>query len=72
MITTTLKIDGMHCEACAERLASLLSKEPGVREAPVSFTEGAAWLRFNPQIVSEKRLVEVVERGGFTVVVPRL
>jgi copper chaperone len=71
VITTTLKIDGMHCKACAERLAALLSKEPGVREAPVSFADGAARLRFNPRIVSEKRLVEVVEQSGFTVVVPR-
>ena len=72
MITATLKIDGMHCESCAARLASLLSKEPGVREAPVSFADGAARLRFNPRVVSEKRLVEVVEQGGFTVVATKL
>jgi copper chaperone CopZ len=72
VITTTMKIYGMHCEACAERLVSLLSKEPGVREAPVFFADSSARVRFNPQVVSEKRLVEVVEQGGFTVVAPGL
>ncbi len=67
MTTTTLKIDGMHCDGCATRLQSLLSKEPGVREASVSFADGAARLILNPQAVNEDRLVEVIELAGFSV-----
>ena len=59
MTTTTLKIDGMHCDGCAARIQSLLSKEPGVREAAVSFADGAARLSFNTQAVNADRLVEV-------------
>lgn len=68
MNTTTFRIDGMHCDGCADRIRTLLSKEPGVREARVSFAEGAAAVRFNPHSVSEARLREVIETGGFNVV----
>ena len=67
MTMTTLKIDGMHCDGCATRIQSLLSKQPGVREATVSYADGAARLSFNPQTVNEGRLIEVVERAGFSV-----
>lgn len=67
MTTTTLKIDGMHCDGCAARIQSLLSKQAGVREADVSFAEGTARLSFNPQSVDEGRLIEVIEGAGFSV-----
>lgn len=31
--TVTMRIEGMHCEGCAERITLLLEKEPGVRDA---------------------------------------
>lgn len=55
MDTTTFRIDGMHCDGCADRIRTLLGKEPGVREARVSFAEGSAAVRFNPHTVSEAR-----------------
>ncbi len=67
MTKATLKIDGMHCDKCATRLQSLLSKEPGVHDASVSFADSAARLTFNPQTVKEERLVEVVITAGFSV-----
>lgn len=68
MNTTTFRIDGMQCDDCAERIRTLLDKEPGVREARVSFAEGSAAVRFNPHTVSEARLREIIEMGGFDVV----
>lgn len=68
MNTTTFRIDGMHCDGCAERIQTLLGKEPGVREALVSFAEGSAAVRFNPHTVDEARLRKVIETGGFNVV----
>ncbi len=70
MTTTTLKIDGMHCDGCAVRIQSLLSKQAGVHEAVVSFADGAARLNFNPQTVNEDHLIEVIELAGFSVPVP--
>ena len=67
MNTTTLNIHGMHCDGCATRVKTLLEREPGVREAYVSFAEGVARIMFNPRILGEDRLVEVIEQGGFSV-----
>lgn len=68
MNTMTFRIDGMQCEGCAERIRTLLGKEPGVLEARVSFAEGSAAVRFNPHSVSEAHLREIIETGGFDVV----
>lgn len=67
MRTVTLKVDGMHCEGCAGRIRTLLEKEPGVRRAEVSFTDGEARVRHNPHAVELERLAEVIEKGGLRV-----
>ncbi len=67
MNTVTINIEGMHCDGCAERITALLEKEPGVRDAAVSFANGQARVRYNSHAVHEDRLVEVIEGGGFSV-----
>ncbi len=67
MNTVTIKIVGMHCDGCAERVKTLLERQPGVREASVSFADGLARVRYNGHAVSEDRLVAVIEAGGFSV-----
>ena len=66
MNTVTFSIGGMRCDGCAERIRTLLAAVPGVREASVSFAGGAARVRYNPHATNEARLVEVIEKGGFT------
>jgi len=68
MNSTIFRIGGMHCDGCADRIRMLLDKEPGVREARVSFAEGSAEVRFNSHTVGEARLREIIETGGFDVV----
>jgi copper chaperone len=67
MDLAVFKVDGMHCEGCADRIRTLLGKEPGVRAAVVSFAEGSAEVRYNPHTVSEAGLREIIETGGFHV-----
>ncbi len=67
MNTVTIKIEGMHCDGCAERITTLLEKEPGVRDAAVSFADGQARVRYNSHAIHQDRLVEVIEGGGFSV-----
>jgi copper chaperone CopZ len=47
----TFKIDGMHCDGCARTIQSLLSAEPGVQTATVSFKDGEA-RDYDPQASS--------------------
>ena len=68
MKTAIFKIEGMNCDACANTIKGLVEKEPGVRLATVSFDEGQARILYDPQAVSEDRLVAAVQKPGFRVV----
>ncbi|MCF6320321.1 MAG: heavy-metal-associated domain-containing protein [Rhizobiaceae bacterium] len=66
MNTLNLKIDGMHCGGCAERLHSLLVKEDGVEEATLSADENSGKVVFGPSATSEENIIGIIERAGFT------
>jgi copper chaperone CopZ len=68
MKTTTFKIEGMNCEACANTIKKLVEKESGVRMAEVSFDERSARVLYDPQYVEEERLVDTIQKPGFRVV----
>jgi hypothetical protein len=40
MNSATFKIEGMHCDGCARTIKALISAEPGVQAAEVSFKDG--------------------------------
>jgi copper chaperone len=63
---TTIKIEGMHCDGCASRVKGLLEKEPGVREADVSFRAGEARVKYNEHTINPDRLRELIEGTGYT------
>lgn len=67
MNSAIFKIDGMHCDGCAERIKTVVEKEPGVRAAAVSFPAGDARVTYNPHAVTEEWLAGIIERAGFTV-----
>jgi copper chaperone CopZ len=68
MKITIFRIEGMNCDACANTIKNLVQKEPGVRTASVSFTDGQARVLYDPQAVQEDRLIEAIQRPGFRVV----
>lgn len=65
MTMSTIKIEGMHCDGCASRVKSLLEKEPGVREADVSYQAGEARVKYNEHSVGAERLRELIEQAGY-------
>jgi len=65
--TTNLRIEGMHCEGCAQTLQFLLGCEAGVRKVDVSFADGEARILHDPQASDEKRLAAVVKKAGFRI-----
>lgn len=67
MKTATFKIDGMHCDGCARTIEALVSTEPGVRKASVSFKEREARILFNPHAVDEDRLAAAIRQSGYSV-----
>jgi len=68
MKTARFKIEGMHCDGCAETIKGLVEKVPGVRMVDVSFPERQARVLYDPQVVGVERLVETIQKPGFQVV----
>ena len=66
MATLELKIDGMRCDGCAERINRLLADRHGVRDASVSYPEARATINYNRHAVTEANLREIIEQAGFT------
>lgn len=64
------KIDGMHCDGCARTIEAVLSGEPGVARANVSFRRGQAAVRFDPAATDRHRLQQAVIRAGYAVAEP--
>ncbi|OAF12437.1 MerR family transcriptional regulator [Bradyrhizobium centrolobii] len=68
MKTALFKIGGMHCDGCARTIAAVVSAEPGVQKATVSFNAQEARIMFDPQATDEERLVVAVQKAGYAVV----
>ncbi len=68
MKTTTFKIEGINCDHCANTIKTLVEKQPGVQMAMVFFNEGQVRILYDPQAISEDRLVAAVQEPGFKVV----
>lgn len=66
MTTTTIKIEGMHCDGCAQRVKRVLEREPGVERAAVSLADGAAQVTHDSQTTSTG-LRQAIERAGYEV-----
>lgn len=66
--TATFKIDGMHCDGCARTIEALVSTEPGVRKASVSFKTHEARILFDPQALGEDQLAAAIRKAGYYVV----
>lgn len=67
MRSVTLKIQGMHCDGCANTIKALVEREPGVKTVAVTFERGEARILYDPAATSEDRLVAMVERPGYRV-----
>lgn len=66
MTTTSFRIEGMHCDGCAQRIRRVLEREPGVQKVAVSHSGGDARVQYDGERVTLDRLREVVERAGYT------
>ena len=67
MKTATFKIDGMHCDGCARTIEALVSMEPSVRKATVSFKAREARILFDPQALNEDQLAAAIRKAGYAV-----
>ena len=68
MKSVTLRVEGLRCDGCAERVRTRVSAQPGVKNTDVSFEQGQARVLYDPQATDEDRLVGVIQELGYRVV----
>lgn len=57
----------MHCEGCARTIEALISAEPGVRKATVSFKTQEARILLDPHVGNEDQLAAAIRKAGYAV-----
>ena len=65
MKSVTITVDGMRCTKCAQTITSLVGAQAGVHAADVSFEERQARVLYDPQIITEERLIDTIQKPGF-------
>ena len=60
-----LKIEGMHCTGCSNRLEKVLNNSEGVEKATVSFEQKEAIITYNENQTSIDKIKEDIQDAGF-------
>ncbi|GAA2551055.1 copper chaperone CopZ [Neomicrococcus aestuarii] len=63
----TLKVLGMDCTGCEQRLGTALRRLEGVSEATADHVTGDLTLRYDPAITTRAALIERVQTAGYEV-----
>ncbi|MEE8168854.1 MAG: cation transporter [Candidatus Hydrothermarchaeales archaeon] len=64
MEKVTLKIEGMHCGACANGIQMMLSYKDGVSNAEVSYEKKKGLVEYDPAEISINEIVKTVASTG--------
>ena len=62
-----LKISGMTCSACANRIEKVVSKMNGVKEANVNFATETLTVNYDDKIITKAEIEQKVEKIGYKV-----
>ena len=60
-----VKIEGMHCAGCSNRLEKILNNVDGVESAKVSLEEKSADIKYNEEEVELNTILQEIEDAGF-------
>ncbi|MDR1429056.1 MAG: sulfite exporter TauE/SafE family protein, partial [Spirochaetaceae bacterium] len=67
METLTIRIGGMTCVNCQNRIEARLNATCGIEYARVSFTSGTATLGYDPSLITEKEIAAIIESLDYKV-----
>lgn len=59
-----LKIEGMHCAGCSNRLEKILNNVDGIESAKVSLEEKSADIKYNEEEVELNTILQEIEDAG--------
>lgn len=60
-----IRIDGMHCHKCEQRIVSAVKSLEGVREVEVDFASGQASVLFDRERVTVGQLMRAIGEAGY-------
>jgi copper chaperone CopZ len=60
-----IKIEGMHCHKCEQKIQKALTRHPGVHEVEVDFASGQASVLYDQKSVTVAKLMEAVNGAGY-------
>jgi copper chaperone CopZ len=60
-----IRIEGMHCHKCEQKIQKSLLANPGVHEVEVDFNSGQASVLFDKSTVTVGQLIEAVNQAGY-------
>ena len=67
MHTEILKVTGMTCSGCVNKIEHALKAVPGVSSAKASLAQHEATVQFNEAQTSHKQLQSAIEQAGYGV-----
>lgn len=70
MAHINLHIQGMTCQACANRIEKVLNKKDFVQNATVSFASETAQIDFNENQITPEQLIQIIQKTGFQAALP--
>ena len=65
METLNIKIDGMHCGACATGIQMLVSQMDGVKNIFVDYEKKNGTVEFDPAKVSKEKIFSSIAELGY-------
>jgi copper chaperone len=60
-----IRIEGMHCHKCEQKIQKSLLANQGVHEVEVDFNTGQASVLFDKSAVTVTQLIEAVTQAGY-------
>ena len=60
-----LKIEGMHCAGCSNRLEKILNNVDGIESTKVSLEGKSADIKYNEEEVELNTILQEIEDAGF-------
>lgn len=68
MDTLVLRVNGMSCTGCEQRIGTALRRVEGVREVAADHTTGRVEVRVGPELTDRSGLAERIATAGYVVV----
>ena len=62
-----LRLGGLACPDCAQKLGQILERQKGVKKATVFFTTGKVKITYDPALVSREDLEQIIAKTGYQV-----